>query len=292
VARFAPIALSPSITLLWERVYLLGVINVTPDSFSDGGKHIAVASAVAFGLRSVAAGADVLDVGGESTRPGAMRVEDEEEIARVVPVIEGLFGGLLEVGCNAPISVDTTKSRVARAALEAGATIVNDISGGCFDPDLVHVVADSRAAFVLGHVRGQNLAEAHAAERSPPEFDEVAAELGERVARLPADLRLRTLVDPGIGFGKGAALDLELCGRAGELGARTGRPVLVGPSRKRFLGTLVGSKPAAERDDATIGACLAAVASGASALRVHDVGRVRDALTAFSAVSAAGGRAC
>lgn len=291
MAVFAPIPLPQSRTaLVWDRVYLFGVINVTPDSFSDGGKHMAVASAVAFGLRSVAAGADVLDVGGESTRPGAMRVTDEEEIARVVPVIEGL----LQAGCTAPISVDTTKARVAQAALRAGAAIVNDISGGRFDADMLGVVAEGAGAYVLGHVRGRNLDQAHAAELDPPSFDAVSAELGERVASLPVDLRLRTLVDPGIGFGKGARIDLELCGRAGELAARTGRPVLVGPSRKRFLGKLLGGKAAGERDDATVGACLAAVASGASAVRVHDVGRVRDALTVFAAVSAAaaGGRAC
>jgi len=278
VASFAPIAFRRNI-LRWERVYLFGVMNITPDSFSDGGRHVAVADAVAFGLRSERAGADVLDVGGESTRPGAAAVAAEEEIARVVPVI----AGLVEAGCGVPIAVDTTKANVARAALAAGAEIVNDISGGRFDPAIVDVAAAAGAAYVCGHVRGRTIAEVHAGEAEPPSFDEVAAELGERVAALPADLRQRTLVDPCIGFGKGLATNLALLARAGELAAGTGRPVLVGPSRKRFLGVLTG-KPVGERDDATVGAALAAAAAGASALRVHDVGRVHDALAVFARV--------
>ena len=280
MAGLAPIVFRRNI-LRWDRVYLFGVMNITPDSFSDGGRHVAVADAVAFGLRSECAGADVLDVGGESTRPGAAVVPAEEEIARVVPVIEGL----VEAGCGVPIAVDTTKASVARAALAAGAEMVNDISGGRFDPAIVDVAAAAGAAYVCGHVRGRNLAEVHAAEADPPSFEEVAAELGERVAALPADLRQRTLVDPCIGFGKGLATNLALLARAGELAAGTGRPVLVGPSRKRFLGVLTG-KPVGERDDATVGAALAAAAAGASALRVHDVGRVHDALAVFERVRA------
>ena len=279
---FAPIVFARA-TLRWERVHLFGVINVTPDSFSDGGEHVAVADAVAFGLRSERAGADVLDVGGESTRPGAAAVPAEEEMARVVPVIKGL----LEAGCRAPIAVDTTKASVARAALAAGAEMVNDISGGRFDPALVDVVAAAGAAYVCGHVRGRNIAEVHAGEADPPSFDEVAAELGERIAALPVDLRQRTIVDPCIGFGKGLATNLALLARSGELAAGTGRPVLVGPSRKRFLGVLTG-KPVGERDDATVGATLAAVAAGASAVRVHDVGRVHDALAVFTRVREGG----
>src|SRR5262249_43672128 len=157
---------------------------------------------------------------------------------------------------------------VARAALAAGAEMVNDISGGLFDPGVVEVAAAAGAAYVLGHVRGASFAEVHARETDPPSFDEVAAELGARVAALPIELRQRTPVDPGIGFGKAGDETLELLRRVGELAAGTGRPVLVGPSRKRFLGNLVG-KPAAERDDATVGACLAAVAAGAACVRVH-----------------------
>jgi dihydropteroate synthase len=286
VAAFAPIVFRQNVWR-WDRVYLFAVINVTPDSFSDGGRHVAVADAVGFGLRSERAGADVLDVGGESTRPGATPVPAEEEMARVLPVIAGLVEG----GCRVPIAVDTTKAAVARAALSAGAEIVNDISGGRFDPDVVEAAAAGGAAYVCGHVRGATLAEVHAGEAAPPSFDEVAAELGERVASLPADLRQRTLIDPCVGFGKGLATNLALIARAGELAAGTGRPVLIGPSRKRFLGELTG-KPIGERDDATLGAGLAAVAAGASALRVHDAGRLRDALTVFTRIFYRQGGAC
>src|SRR5262249_32817063 len=153
----------------WERVYLFGVINVTPDSFSDGGLNEAVASAVAFGLRSVRAGADGLDVGGESTRPGAAPVPAEEEIARVVPVIKGL----VVAGCRVPSPGDTRRAGAARAALAAGGGVVTDISGGGFAPGLVAVAAAAGAGYVCGHVRGKNIAEAHAAEADPPSFEEV-----------------------------------------------------------------------------------------------------------------------
>jgi dihydropteroate synthase len=288
VLGLAPIVLGPS-TWSWERVYLVGVINVTPDSFSDGGRHAAVAEAVAFGLRSVAAGADLIDVGGESTRPGARPVSAEEEIERVVPVITRLAEGLAQAGRAVPIAVDTTKAAVARAAVRAGASVVNDIAGGRFDADTPAVAAGEGAAYVCGHVRGDDLAAVHAAEGQPQSWDDVAFELGERVAGLPADLRARTLVDPCLGFGKGPALNLDLLARAGELAAGTGRPVLLGPSRKRFLGALTG-KPVGERDDATVGACLAAAAAGAHALRVHDVARVHDALVVFEAVRRGAGR--
>lgn len=239
-------------------------------------------SAVAFGLRSIAAGADIVDVGGESTRPGAIRVADAEEIARVVPVIRGLAAASAK-----PISVDTSKASVARAALEAGAELVNDVSGGRFDPAIVAVTAAHGAAFIAGHLRGRNLAEVHTAESSPPTVDEVADELAERLAHLPAELRQRTIADPGLGFGKGCALNLALLHSAGALAARLGCPIMVGPSRKRFLGELTG-KPAVERDAATIGAGLAAIAAGAQLIRVHDTAGFRDALTVFEAVRAAG----
>jgi dihydropteroate synthase len=276
--RFPPIRFRAT-TLDWSRPYVCAVINVTPDSFSDGGEHATVDSAVAFALRSIASGADLVDVGGESTRPGARPVPEEEEIARVLPVIRGLVAA----GAGAPISVDTTKAAVARAALAAGAEIVNDISGGRFDPGTIDAAAASGAAFVCGHVRGETLPQAHAAEAAPPGFEEVACALAERVAALPAELRQRTIIDPGIGFGKGMTANVTLLARAGQLARTVGRPVMVGPSRKRFLGELIG-KPARARDDATIGACLAAVAAGAHVLRVHEAARLRDALTAFDAV--------
>jgi dihydropteroate synthase len=267
--------------LTFARPLVVGVINVTPDSFSDGGALSSISSAVDFALGLVGAGADVLDIGGESTRPrGARTVGAEEEIARVVPLIAALAART-----EIPLSVDTTKSVVAAAALDAGATIVNDISGGLFDPAIIDETARRDAGYVLGHVRGRTLAEVHAAEEAPPTFDDVAGELAERLFALPVNLRQRTVVDPGIGFGKRRPQNLELLARAGELGARLGRPVMVGPSRKRFLGELfAGGRDVAQRDDATVGACLAAVAAGADLVRVHDVRRVADALVAFAAV--------
>jgi dihydropteroate synthase len=263
----------------WSRPYIMGVLNATPDSFSDGGRYMGVDAAVAHGLQLDADGADLIDIGGESTRPGAALVSDGEEMDRVLPIIERLAGRT-----RAILSVDTSKAAVARAALAAGAEVVNDISGGRFDPELVAVAEAGGAAFVCGHVRGTSIAEVHARESGrPPTFDEVVEELGERLAVLPPALRRRTVCDPGLGFGKRAAQNLELSRRAGELAARLSCPVMVGPSRKRFLGELTG-RPVGERDAATIGAALAAAAAGAHVLRVHDVAGVGAALRVFRAV--------
>ncbi len=264
-----------------ERTLIFGILNLTPDSFSDGGRLPDVESALALAQRWVDAGVDVLDVGGESTRPHAARVDADLEAERVLPVIRALAARI-----DVPISIDTTKARVAAVALAAGAQIVNDISGGRLDPEMVAVVERTKAAFICGHVRGRTLDEVHAGEATPPTFDEVVDELAATVAALPASVRARTIVDPGIGFGKKGRENLALLGRAGEIATRAGRPVMVGPSRKRFLGLLV-ERPVDDRDDATIGACLAAVAAGAHAVRVHDVKRVRDALTVFEKVRAA-----
>jgi len=258
-------------------VYIAGVVNVTPDSFSDGGRALEPEVAVAYAQALVDAGADILDIGGESTRPGAVKVSADEEIARVVPVICALAARL-----DTPISIDTTKAAVAEAALAAGAELVNDISGGAFDPDIIEVAANGGAAFVCGHVRGASLPDAHAAEQAPPSYDEVVEALGARIAALPTALRHRTVVDPGLGFGKQTAQNLELTRRAGELAAALCCPVMIGPSRKRFLGELTG-KPVGDRDDATIGAALAAAASGANIVRVHNVARVKPALAVFEA---------
>lgn len=282
VASFPPIVLSRG-TLSFDRVLLFGVVNLTPDSFSDGGMLAKVDSALAFALRLEGAGADVLDLGGESTRPQrAEPVSAGEEIRRVVPVIRELASR-----ARVPISIDTTKAAVAAAAIEAGAQIVNDISGGLFDADMIDTVARGGAAYVCGHVRGTTLPAVHAGEQDPPGFEDVTVELARRLAALPADLRQRTIVDPGLGFGKKTAQNLELLARAGELAAALARPVLVGPSRKRFLGELTG-RPVEDRDHATVGACLAAAAAGAAAVRVHDVKAVRDALVVFEAVRGRG----
>jgi dihydropteroate synthase len=260
----------------------MGVVNTTPDSFSPGGRFTSVEDAVAHALALGADGADLIDIGGESTRPGAAPVGAEEEIARVVPVLERLAGRT-----RAVLSVDTTKAPVARAALAAGAELVNDISGGRFDPAIAEVTAAAGAAFVCGHVRGSSLAEVHGAEAAPATFDQVALELGERLAALPSALRRRTLCDPGLGFGKRTAQNLELSRRAGELSARLSCPVMVGPSRKRFIGELTG-RPVDARDPGTIGAALAAAAAGAHVVRVHDVAGVSAALRVFRAVRGEG----
>ncbi len=275
--RPPPIAFR-ALTLDWQRTYLVGVVNVTPDSFSDGGRYFAREAALTRARALVAAGADLIDVGGESTRPfGATPVTAAEEIERVVPVLSGLSD------LPVVLSVDTTKAEVAAAALEAGAEVVNDISGGLFEPDIVEVAARAGAAFVCGHVTGRTLAETHDPARTPPDFDRVAADLADRLAALPGALRDRTMVDPGLGFGKGTAENLTLIRRAGELAAGLGRPVMLGPSRKRFLGDLTG-KPVDDRDAATVGAALVGVAHGAHLVRVHAVELLQPALSVYEQI--------
>ena len=270
-------------TRLWERLasgppLIMGVVNVTPDSFSDGGKLADAAAAIAHGEALVRDGADLLDVGGEATNPRATPIGAAEEIFRVIPVIAGLAAR------GHRVSVDTTKAEVARAALAAGAAIVNDVSGGRFDPRMFDAAAGAEA-YIAGHLRGASLGEVFAAEAAPPTWQEVADELAAALARMPPALVERTLVDPGIGFGKGAdpALNLALLARAGDLRRAVGRPVVVGPSRKRFLTRLLGgSTDMSALDAATVGACLRAVSSGVNVLRVHNVALLRPALIAYN----------
>jgi dihydropteroate synthase len=255
-----------------DRVTVVGVLNATPDSFSDGGRFFAgeridVDPVVAEALRMQRAGAHVLDVGGESTRPGATDVPVDIEVARVVPILEALTKA-----CDLPLSIDTRKSAVASAALAAGAHIVNDVSGGRFDPALLAIVAEQGAWLVLGHLRGTP-----ATMQDAPFFHdvlgEVADELAASVARAEAAgvAPAQIVVDPGIGFGKRQEDNLALLANAGWLGERLGKPVLVGASRKAFLGRLTGDR-VDERDVATAAACAVAVFAGANAIRVHDVG--------------------
>jgi dihydropteroate synthase len=272
----------------WSRVYVAGVLNVTPDSFSDGGSYLDLGMAVAHARALVRAGADLIDVGGESTRPGAVAVDESTERARVLPVVRALVQEL-----GVPVSVDTTKASMARAALAAGAEIINDISGGRFDAEMPAVVADAGAVYICGHVRGSNVSEVHAAEGAPPGYEEVASDLAERLAAMPAALRDRLVIDPGLGFGKRTPQNLELLRRAGELGARLGCPVMVGPSRKRFIAELIGDqgRDMALRDRGTVGACLAAAAGGAQLVRTHDVALLAPALRVFEAATRPGGAA-
>ena len=267
---------------LGERTAVMGIVNVTPDSFSDGGAYFDPARAVAHGLELAAAGADILDVGGESTRPGSEPVGEEEELRRVVPVVRALAQR-----AGVAVSVDTTKAAVAAAALEAGAAIVNDVSALRFDPALGAVVAGAGAALVVMHMQG-----APRTMQQDPRYDdllgEVRAELAAALGRAAAagvDPE-RVLIDPGIGFGKTLEHNLALIERLGDLAA-LGRPILVGPSRKAFIGRLTGAAPA-ERLEGTIAACVLSAARGAHVVRVHDVAAVRRALAVADAILAGG----
>lgn len=254
------------------RVLVVGVVNVTPDSFSDGGRFFDPDAAASHALRLAKEGADLVDIGGESSRPGAEPVPAEEELRRVLPVIERLRGRL-----GVPMSVDTTKAAVAEAALQAGAQIVNDISALRADPGMARVVAGHGALVVLMHMQGTPRT-----MQLAPHYQDVVREvrsfLAERIEAAAAVGIDRDLVavDPGIGFGKTVEHNLDLLRRLDELG-ELGRPILVGPSRKSFLGAVLGL-PVAERLEATLAACAVAVARGADMVRVHDVAPVRRAV--------------
>jgi len=268
----------------WSRPYVAGVVNVTPDSFSDGGAYIGVDAALRRADELIRAGADLIDIGGESTRPGAEPVSAERELERVLPIVERL------AGAPVPISVDTTKAEVARACLAVGAEVVNDVSGGHFDAGMV-AVASRASAYICGHLRGSSVAEVHAREGEDPGFEEVATELAVTLAGFPEVLRGRTIVDPGLGFGKGAEQNLQLCKEAGRLAKRLECAVMVGASRKRFVAELSGHEapvPVSVRDAATVGASLAAIASGAHIVRVHAVESMVPALRLFEAVRRGG----
>jgi len=251
--------------------FLMGVVNVTPDSFSDGGRYLAPEAAVAQAERLLAEGADLLDLGGESTRPGAAEVGEEEEIRRVVPVVEALRAR----GLTAPISVDTRKPAVARAALGAGADLVNDVSG-LSAPGMAELLAETGAPAVLMHMRGTP-ADMQRRTGYGDVVEEVAAELAAALAlavrRGVAEERI--LLDPGLGFAKTAEQSAALLANLPRLLA-LGRPLLVGPSRKSFLGALTGA-PVEERLPATLAAVTAAVLGGAVFVRVHDVAPARQA---------------
>lgn len=268
-----------------DRTLVLGVVNVTPDSFSDGGRFFEPADAVREGLRLLQQGADVLDVGGESTRPGADRVDEPEERRRVLPVVVEL------VAAGAVVSVDTTRAGVAAAALDAGARLVNDVSGGA-DPAMFPLVAEQGVAYVLMHGRGpsKNM-------QSRAHYDdvvaEVTAELGQRLAdaRAAGVRETQVVLDPGLGFAKTAAHNWQLLASLEHLGA-LGRPLLVGTSRKTFLGRLLAApdgslRPPGERDHATAATSALAAAAGVWAVRVHDAGPNLDAVRVATAWRAA-----
>jgi dihydropteroate synthase len=267
--------------LCGPRTLLVGVVNVTPDSFSDGGLHLDTEGAVSHGLRLADEGADVLDIGGESTRPGAEPVPAAAEIARVVPVIERLAAKRPDV----PVSVDTRKPRVAAAALDAGASIVNDVGAG-LEPGMFDVVREAGAGMILMHMKGEPRT-----MQADPTYEDVVAEVGgflrERLeaaifAGVPQE---RVCVDPGIGFGKDLGHNLELLRALRPMRARLEVPLLVGPSRKRFIGALTGADDPADRLEGTAGAVAWCAAEGADLVRVHDVRAMRRVTQVVDAIA-------
>lgn len=256
----------------------MGIVNATPDSFSDGGTFLEPGAAVDRALLLVGEGAQIIDVGGESTRPGAQPVGIDEELRRVVPVVQRLAQQ-----SDVCISVDTTKAQVARAALDAGAHIVNDISGLTFDPQMPHVCAAAGAGVICMHIRGtpQNM-------QDDPYYNDVVEEVRQFLESRLIELermgisRRQLVTDPGIGFGKTAEHNLAVLGNIGRFRS-LGRPVCIGHSRKRFLKKLLG-RPVDERLFATVGVAVAVALQGAEIIRVHDVAAIRDAILACRAV--------
>jgi dihydropteroate synthase len=266
--------------LSFSQPLVMGILNVTPDSFSDGGKFLVIDKAVAHALELQQQGADVIDVGGESTRPGAAPVTLEEELARVIPVIQAL-----RKESSIPISIDTYKAEVARQAVAAGADIVNDVSAFRFDPDMSVVAARTGVPVILMHMLGKPRD-----MQVKPEYSDCVGEIGEFFeermgAALEAGIaRERIILDPGIGFGKRIQDNLDILRRCGEF-ARFGRPLLVGASRKSFIAQVPGGAgEPSNRIGGSIAAAIMAVANGASIVRVHDVAATVEALHVWRAI--------
>jgi len=258
-------------TLSLQRPLIMGILNVTPDSFSDGGRFVDVEAAVSHALRMEDQGADMIDIGAESTRPGAPLISAEEELQRLMPVLERLIGRL-----TIPVSIDTWKAPVAEATLAAGAEIINDISGLTFDPALAKTVAHHRAGLVLMHTRGTP-----AVMQQQTGYDDLLGEIADflqtslQAALAAGSSHEQLVLDPGIGFGKDTAGNLEILRRLPEL-TGLGYPLLVGSSRKRFIGTTLGRDKPEDRLFGTAATVALAVAQGAGILRVHDVQAMRD----------------
>lgn len=255
-----------------RRTALVGVLNVTPDSFSDGGRYLDPQNAIARGVKLAEEGADLIDIGGESSRPGARPVSAEEELERVVPVIRGLRRAL-----SIPLSIDTYKALVARVALEEGVDVVNDISALRFDPEMVRVIAAAQVPVVLMHMQGTP----RTMQERPYYRDVVEEVKGFLQERIEFALESgvgpeQILVDPGIGFGKELEHNLALLRGLSAL-ALLGRPILVGPSRKTFIGKILGVGPE-ERLEGSLAAAVAAVLAGANMIRIHDVREARRAI--------------
>jgi dihydropteroate synthase len=249
-----------------QKTYIMGILNVTQDSFSDGGLYFDKAAAINRAIQMVEEGADIIDIGGESTRPGSEPIQEEEEVRRTIPVIEALVKEI-----SVPISIDTYKSRVAKRALEAGASMVNDISGLRFDPEMPEVIAYHKAPVVIMHIKGtpKDMQQNPEYTALIPEIMEYLSE-GIRIAAKSGITEDNIIIDPGIGFGKKFEHNLDIIHNLRTF-TLLGKPILIGPSRKAFIGKILGDVPLADRREGTAAAVAISIFNGANIVRVHDV---------------------
>ncbi len=272
--------------LVNDDVLLMGIVNVTPDSFSDGGTFMGPRAAIEHARQLALEGADIIDIGGESTRPGAELVSVEEELSRVIPVIEGLKSTI-----SAKISIDTRKAAVMRAAIKAGADIINDVTALQYDKDSLNVAANSHCPVILMHGLSEQGGDPKTMQDNPV-YENVVNEVLETLRSLVGVCekaginKTRLIIDPGIGFGKTADHNIELLANLGRFG-ELGLPLLIGASRKGFVGLLGGESDALKRAPGSIAAALFAVSQGAKILRVHDVAKTRQALSVWRALEEA-----
>jgi len=249
-----------------QKTYLMGIVNVTEDSFSDGGLYFDKSAAIKRAIQLVEEGADIIDIGGESTRPGSEPVHEEEELRRTIPVIEALVKEI-----SVPISIDTYKSRIANRALEAGASMVNDISGLRFDPKITEVIAHHKVPVVIMHIKGtpKDMQQSPEYTALIPEIMEYLRE-GIRIAERSGITEDKIIVDPGIGFGKTFEHNLDIIHNLRTF-TSLGKPVLIGPSRKAFIGKILGDLPPTDRREGTAAAVAISIFNGANIVRVHDI---------------------
>lgn len=249
-----------------KKTYIMGILNVTPDSFSDGGLYYDTSSAIERAYRMVDEGADIIDIGGESTRPGSEQVTIGEELRRTIPVIESLAGKL-----TIPLSIDTYKSEVAKRALDAGASMVNDISGLRFDPEMLEVVSEYKVPVVIMHIKGtpKNMQQNPVYEALLPEIMDYIR-MSIQIAEQSGISGDKIIIDPGIGFGKTFDHNLEIINNLHEF-TLLEKPIMVGPSRKAFIGKILGDVPATERLEGTAATVVICIMNGANIVRVHDV---------------------